>query len=247
MDYILSMPCFYPRHPRGWRQEAPFPRPRTLEFLSTPPSRVATCSLNVFIILFGRFYPRHPRGWRPGLYQKYFRIHIRFYPRHPRGWRPPDHRHPGKCYTFLSTPPSRVATFSLDQVTRQGIVSIHATLAGGDFCRKSSRTPSMVSIHATLAGGDDVEPIAYLPGLTFLSTPPSRGATPQPLSSGGVGIVSIHATLAGGDEASLFSGMRRCCFYPRHPRGWRQCVSLSATPHRSRFYPRHPRGWRLAA
>ena len=79
--------------------------------------------------------------------------------------------------TFLSTPPSRVATIlpSLQNTEQQ--VSIHATLAGGDthwfaytapaarFYPRHPRgwrpetwqispLPSCVSIHATLAGGD---------------------------------------------------------------------------------------------
>ena len=35
--------CFYPRHPRGWRQVLPGLFGVQLQFLSTPPSRVATC------------------------------------------------------------------------------------------------------------------------------------------------------------------------------------------------------------
>ena len=34
------------------------------EFLSTPPSRVATVSLRLGVKFKARFYPRHPRGWR---------------------------------------------------------------------------------------------------------------------------------------------------------------------------------------
>ena len=79
------------------------------EFLSTPPSRVATWAD------FRNFY-RH---------------------------------------MFLSTPPSRVATIKKGGVSMEMLVSIHATLAGGD-----RGTPYQLE----LAG-------------EFLSTPPSRVAT----------------------------------------------------------------------
>ena len=34
--------------------------------------------------------------------------------------------------------------------------------------------------------------------------------------------VSIHATLAGGDARLGRCMLTSVCFYPRHPRGWRQ-------------------------
>ena len=109
-------PCFYPRHPRGWRPQrsaTPFSRSA---FLSTPPSRVATAA--------------------PG---KLFKSIFRFYPRHPRGWRPQVMRGLTAYCTFLSTPPSRVATRLRRCPPRPAKVSIHATLAGGDgYCRKST-------------------------------------------------------------------------------------------------------------
>ena len=57
----------------------------------------------------------------------------------------------------------------------------------------------MVSIHATLAGGDEMRSPIMSIMLWFLSTPPSRVATitVKALQQGRG--VSIHATLAGGD------------------------------------------------
>ena len=56
---------------------------------------------------------------------------------------------------FLSTPPSRVATYRLYLAGWAVHVSIHATLAGGDMWKgRGSRDETSVSIHATLAGGD---------------------------------------------------------------------------------------------
>ena len=56
--------------------------------------------------------------------------------------------------TFLSTPPSRVATKAIMTANKAESVSIHATLAGGDFCHSVHLPRLYVSIHATLAGGD---------------------------------------------------------------------------------------------
>ena len=57
--------------------------------------------------------------------------------------------------TFLSTPPSRVAT-------------IAGLIVNADFD---------VSIHATLAGGDGKAALKLARIIRFLSTPPSRVAT----------------------------------------------------------------------
>ena len=101
-------------------------------FLSTPPSRVATN----MIIHDGNgmksFYPRHPRGWRHSTRKGMNQALFCFYPRHPRGWRQ------SKSYWN----------------SHDIAVSIHATLAGGDFIGRHITTPFSVSIHATLAGGD---------------------------------------------------------------------------------------------
>ena len=102
--------CFYPRHPRGWRQRARHRNCAACKFLSTPPSRVATFYPPRRFCFALRFYPRHPRGWRRD--RRRYRYHQEgFYPRHPRGWR-------------LS---------SSSSVRAGSYVSIHATLAGGDF------------------------------------------------------------------------------------------------------------------
>ena len=223
-------------------------------FLSTPPSRVATCQTAWPGCLPGCFYPRHPRGWRQMPFGYigiawFVSIHATlaggdngrtqynkpkncFYPRHPRGWRRRD--------------------FCVDYHVER--VSIHATLAGGDLASLRplsqanvflSTPPSRVatqdrpknpfapgvSIHATLAGGD-VSPAAAPSRLsTFLSTPPSRVAT---FVLSGVKkryYVSIHATLAGGDLCCGRLCKRHQRFYPRHPRGWRRGFNSFAALH----------------
>ena len=79
----------------------------------------------------------------------------RFYPRHPRGWRP--------------------TSVCIIQQSR------------------------LVSIHATLAGGDCNSYFQFYTNFVFLSTPPSRVATKIYQLLCLAGRVSIHATLAGGD------------------------------------------------
>ena len=79
--------------------------------------------------------------------------------------------------TFLSTPPSRVATLAEALSVVFECVSIHATLAGGDILRIARCAPAKM----------------------FLSTPPSRVATTRRRRPARKANVSIHATLAGGD------------------------------------------------
>ena len=193
-------------------------------FLSTPPSRVATLRAYLIPSALRRFYPRHPRGWRHMVGRHAAGFFLRFYPRHPRGWRLGY----WVCAGGLK------------------VVSIHATLAGGDAAFSEGRKrcneflstpPSRVATAVQLL---DVVADA------FLSTPPSRVAT------------DVHVRVS----------ISTPSFYPRHPRGWRPFSAAPAID-RSRvsihatlaggdwltstgiatilrgFYPRHPRGWRL--
>ena len=147
----------------------------------------------------------------------------------------------------------------------------------------------MISIHATLAGGDEFSSFWVDKRKGFLSTPPSRVATRHHFIGWICGSdISIHATLAGGDVLPKNHRPSVHDFYPRHPRGWRLCLQqlipvilqflstppsrvattvrsvvsysgqfLSTPPSRvatgdgqpgtwyhQNFYPRHPRGWR---
>ena len=169
---------FYPRHPRGWRRNDFGCRILAFLFLSTPPSRVATCKAGGCAARQNGFYPRHPRGWRPERGELTDRLG-RFLSTPPSRVATRQGGGQGPANRFLSTPPSRVAT-AADLTAEYGyIVSIHATLAGGDLAAgRCVASPTEVSIHATLAGGD--------------------GAARLWCRSQWQ--VSIHATLAGGDE-----------------------------------------------
>ena len=148
--------------------------------------------------------------------------------------------------TFLSTPPSRVATM-LKLCIFMLALSFYPRHPRGwrrprskvrlFQCWFLSTPPSrvatradffqrprvVVAIHATLAGGDVVVSADLSKSNSFLSTPPSRVATTP---------CSIAQ-----------SSPKR--FYPRHPRGWRPFLFQKIAKERSSFYPRHPRGWRL--
>ena len=135
----------------------PRTRPRRASlFLSTPPSRVATRCLGVGSCALWRFYPRHPRGWRQARNWKARQNFSCFYPRHPRGWRPPNQQR--------------------DQ--RDGRVSIHATLAGGDAYSRKWSAKSQLFLSTPPSRVATSKHILYTRIIeTFLSTPPSRVAT----------------------------------------------------------------------
>ena len=146
-------------------------------FLSTPPSRVATWWRYPPAARLTCFYPRHPRGWRL------------------RGIAEPSHIHSVSIHATLAGgdlegTAKRTAWFVSIHATLAGgdptilclntpyIVSIHATLAGGDCIGETAKNVCIVSIHATLAGGDTGKVVDKVPPIGFLSTPPSRVATP---------------------------------------------------------------------
>ena len=124
----------------------------------------------------------------------------RFYPRHPRGWRHICKAGAYRQTTFLSTPPSRVATVHEHEQGRKRNVSIHATLAGGDGCAGTHCVEQAVSIHATLAGGD-------------LRCGATRTAVSRFYPRHPRGWRPWMRDIADKVKVS---------FYPRHPRGWRR-------------------------
>ena len=82
-----------------------------LMFLSTPPSRVATavfCGVRYTCRIVSIHATLAGGDVKTG---KVIMFLLRFYPRHPRGWRPISSLLPLVTALFLSTPPSRVATW----------------------------------------------------------------------------------------------------------------------------------------
>ena len=222
---------FYPRHPRGWRHAEQL-IPESVCYVSIhatlaggdlqtrQSARVMVC-----------FYPRHPRGWRQLYSQCGCDPRERFYPRHPRGWRPPPQRTPAVTTTFLSTPPSRVATLVPRTDPRRASLFL-------------STPPSRV---ATAPGSEFVSifscfyprhPRGWRRRRTPQPTPRKRRFYPRhprgwrPANFGRTICciaVSIHATLAGGDDFWSKPAVVITGFYPRHPRGWRrECEEVYA-------------------
>ena len=168
-------------------------------FLSTPPSRVATQSYKGQCRLIFMFLSTPPSRVATVVLLFIGKPADSFYPRHPRGWRLKQGKH-------------GVLVFK---------VSIHATLAGGDFAFKCK-----VFVFCK-----------------FLSTPPSRVATARPRVWPWPASVSIHATLAGGDRRlDLHADGKTVSIHATLAGGDGTAPGMAATT--NSFYPRHPRGWR---
>ena len=258
---------FYPRHPRGWRHRQGSGQgssnrvsihatlaggdsvsedvdTATNEFLSTPPSRVATVGqldsshafyVSIHATLAGGDVVEISSGSTAHLFLSTPPSRVAtardcgaiaypfgFYPRHPRGWRPGGHGQAHGMVCFYPRHPRGWRQMPFGYIGIAWFVSIHATLAGGD-------NAATLNIHSRDG---------------FYPRHP-RGWRPD------------HQDRGGGYRQS---------FYPRHPRGWRRCrlsplsspkQFLSTPPPRvatlwataiwtnwSNFYPRHPRGWR---
>ena len=193
------------------------------------------------------FYPRHPRGWRHLVPVQAVAGPRGFYPRHPRGW--------------------RLLTYA--DGTVEIVVSIHATLAGGDSrLLELLEGDCQVSIHATLAGGDSRGRVmrarykgfyprhprgwrhrsmaSFVRMVLFLSTPPSRVATAKATQMPVEFFKFLSTPPSRVATIVNVSGKPLPFrFYPRHPRGWRPPPVPEPNVQGNCFYPRHPRGWRL--
>ena len=106
---LLAMAYFYPRPPRGGRQNAAEVRRLFTEFLSTPSARRATSvqrvrysSSRISIHALREEGDVLPDGWEVD--DPYF------YPRPPRGGRPAQLKKRQTVREFLSTPSARRAT-----------------------------------------------------------------------------------------------------------------------------------------
>ena len=186
------------------------------------------------------FYPRHPRGWRPFRWTGprrpfWISIHATLAggDRKAKGdaksiaisihatlaGGDPVRRPPGLVpRTFLSTPPSRVATAVRLGAPNRLEISIHATLAGGDGRSRAERGTAN----------------------NFYPRHPRGWRRPRRDALGAARYISIHATLAGGDR--LAQGVVRPQhrnFYPRHPRGWRRSA-VPMKPGQSKFLSTPP-------
>ena len=128
---------FYPRPPRGGRQELTIEDAAKVEFLSTPSARRATKGYRDGL-KFDPFLSTPSARRATGGYFAVRYSDDDFYPRPPRGGRRISFVLWIRTYTFLSTPSARRAT-QAGEVHRYGRpISIHALREEGDSDRRSS-------------------------------------------------------------------------------------------------------------
>ena len=107
-------------------------------------------------------------------------------------------------------------------------VSIHATLTGGDVSFTFPLRLSVLFLSTPPSRVATYRRARSRLSAWFLSTPPSRVATHTVWCCAVPDGVSIHATLTGGDGSHPQCPPPFCCFYPRHPHGWRPTGRMSS-------------------
>ena len=173
------MRYFNPRTPCGVRRPSAKPSQRRSRFQSTHPLRGATALIRsgaftekifqsthplrgatLCYRLDGKparyFNPRTPCGVRRSARSTETRMDD-FNPRTPCGVRPRRMCMRARCTKFQSTHPLRGATCAERSTTERMNISIHAPLAGCDYCHPCAGNPIGISIHAPLAGCDDTK------------------------------------------------------------------------------------------
>ena len=193
------MANFNPRLPRGRRHRRARKLSISAAFQSTPPSREATvsgdcpqCGTHIFqstppsreaTAAYSRVADRWPISIHASLAggdgrtgdARFAQWH--FNPRLPRGRRHTVTPFLAQFSNFNPRLP-RGRRLNRASPSRFLLISIHASLAGGDDDDRSGGEAAGISIHASLAGGD------YF--TTYISITPYH--------------ISIHASLAGGDH-----------------------------------------------
>ena len=154
--FRINVSNFYPRPPRGGRLAQSGKKMHQYKFLSTPSARRATLALTVHLLPQQNFYPRPPRGGRP---------------------------------------------FTCSQPRLVDVISIHALREEGDFGHFIKRTSHiLISIHALREEGDRFRLFAEVGCQPFLSTPSARRATYREAASDCKQQISIHALREEGDS-----------------------------------------------
>ena len=177
---------FYPRPPRGGRQNHCQLQAQRAGFLSTPSARRATFVLPDGWEVDPYFYPRPPRGGRRAGIAPCGHCSEYFYPRHPRGGRLDVLVVLKVVAKFLSTPSARRAT-------QRHIGDVHAVV---------------ISIHALREEGDTALHVLAVDDGLFLSTPSARRATGATEKQRSKEHISIHALREEGD--TVYSHLAQC-------------------------------------
>ena len=154
-------PHFYPRPPRGGRQNSELTHKGYKTFLSTPSARRATGKRYAQCGADRDFYPRPPRGGRRPAQQGRQHVKLDFYPRPPRGGR--------LFWLFLFR-------FRRDFYPRPP--------RGGRLgCIVGDEEAASISIHALREEGDRFVEFFIGKLAEFLSTPSARRATSMTCST----------------------------------------------------------------
>ena len=261
---------FYPRPPRGGRQNSQSNNRCSTGFLSTPSARRATRWHKQTPDAPNDFYPRPPRGGRRGRMQRRVRrAGISIHALREEGDRGTGQLQANERGGFLSTPSARRATRWHKQTPDAPNDFYPRPPRGGRRGRMQRRVRRAgISIHALREEGDrGTGQLQANERGGFLSTPSARRATADNRKLAKGKIISIHALREEGDQwdanvdqltrISIHAlreegdtrpgrwGSPRIYFYPRPPRGGRP-RQPARSPSSCNFYPRPPRGGRLA-
>ena len=146
---------FYPRPPRGGRQNSQSNNRCSTGFLSTPSARRATRWHKQTPDAPNDFYPRPPRGGRRGRMQRRVRrAGISIHALREEGDRGTGQLQANERGGFLSTPSARRATRGPADGARLVSISIHALREEGDQGSRPDRQAHAISIHALREEGD---------------------------------------------------------------------------------------------
>ena len=211
---------FYPRPPRGGRQNGKSSVSSISEFLSTPSARRATTKrFNINLTEKISIHALREEG--DSVPTAVVTARRNFYPRPPRGGRLPCHR-----WRFRGSP-----------------ISIHALREEGDRRRCRETTDQGYFYPRPPRGGRHNSPTARERPYQFLSTPSARRATATFCGKPVESVISIHALREEGDAASAapFGGLM-ISIHALREEG--DTMSFAPLAWQSYFYPRPPRGGR---
>ena len=258
---------FYPRPPRGGRQEQRKNTLREANFYPRPPRGGRRGSFDVEADSFGisihallaegdaarstpstlrTVFLSTPSSRRATVVNNFTELPIYdFYPRPPRGGRPwrPQHQIQGKV-NFYPRPPRGGRPDIRTELDPAGKFLSTPSSRRATTTRPETGNPEKISIHALLAEGDIVFTHRMNGYWPFLSTPSSRRATRGCLRQWLPVAISIHALLAEGDMAGRFLSAQSRKFLSTPSSRRATSGATGAFVCVTDFYPRPPRGGR---
>ena len=144
---------------------------------------------------------------------------------------------------FLSTPSARRATSKSETIPMPSIISIHALREEGDAARCRGPDLPCYFYPRPPRGGRRGRPVYGVQIDVFLSTPSARRATKVRVMYACTREYFYPRPPRGGRRRKVRHGLRHDNFYPRPPRGGRPTLE-GVYGREQDFYPRPPRGGR---